>query len=552
MTQNNRDIESLPRVIDLAQSAALIKYDLEDGDVGHNYLLSLVSDKIVFDDFEFDGDYPDIKWVRSYLEEISGRFEESLNDLSYAYAQRRLNTREIAIIEAEMVSLKKDINKIEKNAFNGKGEEYGSTALETKTFFSEEGGDEPDLTLEVDHGKASEVPGLKKMDGKKKAKGVPLGSKDASGRTFIDYDTLSQNMVVASFSFTVKYPNGNLGNISVPIQAKGEGGDIVNLVYFRNLPQFSAEEYDDKGLLLGKLVKDRFLLGARVKGRDFFLSNERASFVDQGAKKRFAHSEQFVFAALKEDPQVREVIIDRFAQSFAGSKIGISDVEIVDMAFDMHTSRHMCSDCQVSAIGMQKDVGFLTSMKGEMEERLPGVNISDGCKVGVRASAACELSDGDVRHPVHHYHSQRSVDENVLLELDVRKNALMHSEPYYAKSVELKEKMQDHSLFTSGIWVRDQFKEAYEKATTDYASAKIVKAFREYKNRKRCDNIANDLASSAIHEAVDELASELLMPLAQSTVDSVMSKAGLKPSSEVSSLGAEPAGKVQSSGGREF
>ncbi len=305
----------------------------------------------------------------------------------------------------------------------------------------------------------------------------------------------SENLVFASVTFIVEDLSGSQFEVSIPVKVPNE--KVVNLSKFKPseyMVAMSAGSYDSSNDYLTAKIKDRYARGKKVLESPLTHSEMQASFYNRSDS--FSHSEQALFSALLESPEVRNDISYRLRMELEkrleeGEKI--SNYKVNDIVLDLHTSRYMCDCCATSALGFQdnsKDkLSFKNLMLASLSKEMEEVEVDLGCEVHLRASASVDFQ---TPKKLKKDHSDKvELDSELLSQKDLRIDGAI--DPYSFRNMTLLSSFNEHTLFTSGDTENPRFKTAYAMALRpliERNAVKIQKAFKPILAKKLADKAA--------------------------------------------------------------
>lgn len=394
----------------------------------------------------------EVEDLRKYLTKITKNFNESL----YRRAE----------LEKEVVDLSNDVRVLQENAFKGMAEDRSP---QYKSTFRMEGKED----IKVD----TKLSSVAKKEEKKKQ--------------------FAENLVFANVSFIVE-KGGKKFEVSVPVSIPNES--VANLSRFKPAEYMSLElgsTYDSKNKFLSKQIEKRFLKGAEILGID---ASTREAF---DSSMLFSHSEQTLFSALLDRPDVRKNIAKNLKKELESNGGEVSEYKINGAALDIHTSRYMCDNCATCAIGMQDNNGDKTSFKnllvGSIKKEINNLQIDESFAIHTRASAS---KDFQIPRKEDRDHSESvEIRSNIVSEKDIRIDRIYreHVKPYRSQDVQLLKELMNHTLFTSGDKEGQRFKTAYARAVSPLLEEAASTIQRGLKVTK-CEKLSGKVSGISISD----------------------------------------------------
>lgn len=328
------------------------------------------------------------------------------------------------------------------------------------------------------------------------------------------YEYMTQNMALASISFIVKFSEGHCQRVSFPI--KVPGNNVVSLPYFTTLPKFEG-----KDLTMEDLMKDVYELGASMIKKD-------PSKKERLSVSATYDSEQFLFAALAHDDRIADGLVQNLLQFLQGCDpdfFADSCPELLNMSIDLHSSRYMCDNCVISAVGMQQgthdDDSFLSKIvrgirKGVSEEVF---KVDRNCGLFVHASA--ETRHGEVIITQCSEDVLSKGPKEYILEMDIGTNIGSHMSKLRRR--ELRDSIGGYTVFVSGMKDRKIYSDAYDRVISgeiEPSTHRVEEVMEKYQD-VRLRRIAGVVVHAAIKNAMDKIA---VQDVVEGVVDQVVAK----------------------------
>ncbi len=412
------------------------------------------------------------------LSEADNQFNEYTKELKTIKKNRKRIAEKIKCYTAKIeknkkniISLYNDIDQIQSNCFKGSIYEE-SPIIETWEVYRESN-TYPEKKVTIDHSQ----------------KNVKA-----------EFKGTTKNLVVANLTFVISKMVENteeLYEVSVPIKVPNES--IVNLSIFKPAEYMSlSNESRDRGvcsnLFLETQIKHRYRKGATAK-------NIKIEDNFRPTSEHFSHSEQALFFAL-ESPDVLKLVMKKL-KLILNDSFKNSDLVLKNVFIDLYTTRYMCDDCAISAVGFAVSIlklgkiippVILTHLL-KMIQDIENIRVAETCKIDIRASATAEFKS-ERKYTEDHKNSVNLSNNNdfVIFHKDLRiDNAVSDKNTFYIppdkpspfiKDRSLSRKLLDYTIFTSGSNEDINFKKAYAWAVRpalDKAAKIIQQAWRNYK-----------------------------------------------------------------------
>jgi len=293
----------------------------------------------------------------------------------------------------------------------------------------------------------------------------------------IDYDTntvkkradkdkkFSENLVFANLTFVLEI-QGKKREISIPVKVPNQS--VANLSLFKPADHMSLESentrYDSSNSFLSSQIRRRFSKTAVKNGIDVPKNFDSSQL--------FSHSEQALFSAL-DCVGVRKLIAIKLKKELAKLNIdpSTSTVKINNIIIDLHTSRYMCDNCTISALGAQNNKTTYNSddhlslknlVIASVAKEIADIKVASNCSIHTRASTG---NDFETDKKDKKDHTEKVVlDSNKISQKDMRIDT--NRKLIIFKSLYLSRKLTQYTLFTSGDTEEPKFKTAYARATS--------------------------------------------------------------------------------------
>ncbi len=407
----------------------------------------------------------DYNRIFDYILNLSDSKESLKKDVKSLTKERNDLIYQWQLLEKETVGLKNDVRTIQENTSKAIEEESRPSY---KTTFRAQGKEE----IKIDHAASS------------------VARKEDKAKKF------TENFVFANLTFVVEI-NGEKSEITLPIKIQNEG--VVNLSRFKPSEHMSlslGRSYDSSSDYLRSRIKDRYVKGLKVMGREITKDSEemQLSFY---RSDNFSHSEQALFSALLEDANLRK----RLAKDLVSNFEDPSQVKVIGMALDLHTSRYMCDCCSISALGFQDNSANQMSFKNLMVKTLRSESkdlvIDPATQIHIRASASVDFQ---VKPKTLSEHTdQVSIESAKISQKDIRSDQEKppyqrdHLTPYRSGDISLLKSLNEHTLFTSGDVEEQRLKTAYARALRpllEKAASTIQEGLRPLSVKKLSSKVA--------------------------------------------------------------